>query len=110
MQSRRIYPEKDGQIELSSGGYSEFGDFVNIMQVLEYVWLGNGERAKKLIEICGECSGNTAQVKIDSARLAFEDIKLHALGKSRDPVDKWYGKWYNMRKFEGEEQLCRHRQ
>ena len=108
MQSRRIYPEKDERLELSSGGYSEFGDFVIIMQGLEYVWLGNGERAKKLIEVCGECSGNTAQVEINSARLVFEDIKLHALGKSRDSVDKWYGKWYNMRKFEGEEQLCRH--
>lgn len=37
MQSRRIYPAKGERLALSAGGYSEFCDFANIMQVLEYV-------------------------------------------------------------------------
>ena len=76
VQTRRVCPERDGLIELSAGDYSEFGDFVNLMQVLEYVWLGNGERAKKLLEVCGEPAGKVADVSVGDYGLVFEDIKL----------------------------------
>ena len=48
----------------------------NIMQVLEHVWLGNGERAKKLLEVRGEPLGGTIEVRIDTASMAFEDVRL----------------------------------
>ena len=76
MQLRRIYPENDERLELSSGCYSEFGDFANIMQVLEYVWLGNGERAKKLLEVRGEPAEKVTAVSVGDYSLVFEDITL----------------------------------
>ena len=61
---------------LSAGEYSDFGDFANIMQVLEHVWLGNGERARKLLEVRGEPLGKSANVEIGAAGLEFEDVRL----------------------------------
>ena len=76
MAARGVYPSEGESIVLSAGGYSDFGDFTNIVQVLEHVWLGNGERAKKLLEVHGEPLGKTADVKIDTASLTFEDVRL----------------------------------
>lgn len=76
MVARGVYPSEGESVELSAGGYSDFGDFTNIMQVLEHVWLGNGERAKKLLEVHGEPLGKPADVKIDTASLTFEDVRL----------------------------------
>ena len=76
MQPRRIYPAKGERLALSAGGYSEFCDFANIMQVLEYVWLGNGERAKKLLEVRGEPAEKVTDVSVGDYSLVFEDIKL----------------------------------
>ena len=81
MLSRRIYPAKGEQLVLSLGRYSEFGDFANIMQVLEYVWLGNGERAKKLLEVRGEPAEKVTDVSVGDYSLVFEDIKLKLLDK-----------------------------
>ena len=76
MVARGVYPSEDESVALSAGGYSDFGGFTNIMQVLEHVWLGNGERAKKLLEVHGEPLGKAADVKIDTASLTFEDVRL----------------------------------
>ena len=76
MQLRCIYPEKDERRELSLGCYSEFFDFANIMQVLEYVWLENGERAKKLLEVRGEPAEKVTDVSVGDYSLVFEDITL----------------------------------
>ena len=80
MQSRRIYPAEGERLALSEGGYSEFGDFVNLMQVLEYVWLGNGERAKKLLFLGREPAEKVKSVSIGDSKLVFEDVKLKRLG------------------------------
>ena len=79
-----LFAELDGHagrvtipaVALSAGEYSDFGDFANIMQVLEHVWLGNGERARKLLEVRGEPMGKTAAVEIGTAGLEFEDLRL----------------------------------
>ena len=76
MAARGVYPSEGESIALSAGGYSDFDDFANIMQVLEHVWLGNGERAKKLLEVHGEPLGGTAKVRIGTASMAFEDVRL----------------------------------
>ena len=64
---------------MGAGEYSEFGDFVNIMQTLEYVRLGNGERAKKLLLVEGRATKANAEVKIEESSLSFEDVELKEL-------------------------------
>lgn len=76
MELRRVYPSKSEAVRLGAGEYSEFGDFANIMQTLEYVRLGNGERAKKLLLVEGRATKANAEVKIEEASLTFEDIEL----------------------------------
>lgn len=76
MSARGVYPSDGKAVALSAGKYSDFGDFANIMQVLEHVWLGNGERAKKLLEVRGEPLGKSADVKIGTASMEFEDMRL----------------------------------
>ena len=79
MATRGVYPSDGEAVALSAGGYSDFGDFANIMQVLEQVWLGNGERAKKLLEVQGEPLDKTACVEIGTASMEFEDVSLEKL-------------------------------
>ena len=76
MSARGIYPSDGEAVALSAGEYSDFGDFANIMQVLEHVWLGNGERARKFLEVRGEPMGKTAAVEIGTAGLEFEDVRF----------------------------------
>ena len=75
MTARGIYPSREAAA-LSGGTYSEFGDFANLMQVIEHVWLGNGEKARKLLDVRGTPTGEGAKVSIDQATLEFEDIML----------------------------------
>ena len=75
MSARGVYPT-DAALPLSGGAYSEFGDFANLMKVIEHVWLGGGEKARKLLGVRGTPTGVTAKVEIDSAALSFQDIAL----------------------------------
>ena len=75
MSARGVYPA-DAALSLSGGAYSEFGDFANLMKVIEHVWLGGGEKARKLLGVRGTPAGVTAEVEIGSAALSFEDIAL----------------------------------
>ena len=75
MNARGIYPS-DAALALSGGKYSEFGDFANLMKVIEHVWLGGGEKARRLLGVSGTPTGVDAKVEIDYATLAFEDITL----------------------------------
>ena len=79
MELRHIYPSKNVAIRLGAGEYSEFGDFSNIMQTLEYVRLGNGERAKKRRLVEGLATKANAEVKIKESSLSFEDVELKEL-------------------------------
>ena len=81
MKSRRIYPAKDERTALSAGRYSEFSDFANIMQVLEYVWLGNGDRANKLLSVRGEPAEEVVDVSVGDCSLVFQDMWLAAASK-----------------------------
>ena len=74
MAARGVYPSRGESVALSAGWYSDFGDFANIMQVLEHVWPGNGERAKKLLQVGGVPSGKVAEVSVGKSGLVFEDI------------------------------------
>ena len=75
MTARGIYPSS-GTSELSGGTYSEFEDFPNLMNVIEHVWLGGGEKARKLLNVNGTPTGGRVNVSIDRATLEFEDIML----------------------------------
>ena len=75
MTAREIYPSS-GTSALSGGTYSEFEDFPNLMNVIEHVWLGGGEKARKLLDVRGTPTGEGAKVSIDQATLEFEDIML----------------------------------
>ena len=79
MELRRVYPSKSDAVRLGAGEYSEFGDFANIMQTLEYVRLGNGERAKKLLYVEGCATKSNVEVKIEESSLSFEDVELKEL-------------------------------
>ena len=79
MSVRGIYPSS-GTAELSGGAYSEFEDFTNLMNVIEHVWLGGGEKAKKHLGVCGTPTGIRAEVEIDGASLSFEDLTLKSCG------------------------------
>ena len=79
MELRRVYPSKSAAVMLGAGEYSEFGDFANIMQTLEYVRLGNGERAKKLLHVEGCATKSNVEVKIEESSLSFEDVELKEL-------------------------------
>ena len=52
------------------------GDFANLMKVIEHVWLGGGEKARKLLGVRGAPTGVAAEVEIDRATLSFQDIAL----------------------------------
>ena len=75
MSARGIYPSS-GTSALSGGTYSEFEDFPNLMNVIEHVWLGGGEKAKKHLGVCGTPTDRRAEVQIDGATLSFEDLAL----------------------------------
>ena len=75
MSARGVYPT-DAALPLSGGAYSEFGDFANLMKVIEHVWLGGGEKARKLLGVRGTPTGVTAKVEIGGAALACEDLRL----------------------------------
>lgn len=75
MSARGVYPTDEAR-SLSGGAYSEFGDFANLMKVIEHVWLGGGEKARKLLGVSGTPTGVTKEVEIDSAALSFQDIAL----------------------------------
>ena len=75
MAARGIYPS-NAAVPLSSGAYCEFGDFANLMKVIEHVWLGGGEKARKLLGVSGAPTGGDALVEIDGAALSFADLKL----------------------------------
>ena len=79
MVARGIYPSNEVSL-LSGGAYSEFRDFANLMNVIEHVWLGGGEKAKKHLGVCGTPAGRCAEVEIDGAALSFEDITLKSCG------------------------------
>lgn len=75
MSARGVYPT-DAALPLSGGAFSEFGDFANLIKVIEHVWLGGGEKARKLLGVRGTPTGVTKEVEIDSAALSFQDIAL----------------------------------
>ena len=86
MESRRVYPLTSSPTLLSAGDYSEFDDFANVMQVIESVWLGGGEKAEKLLHVRGETTGSTADVGIDGAHLFFEDLALRVTAQDFTPT------------------------
>ena len=75
MSARGVYPT-NAALSLSGGAYPEFGDFANLMKVIEHVWLGGGEKARKLLGVRGTPTGVTKEVEIDGAAMTFEDLRF----------------------------------
>ena len=76
MSVRGVYPEPAGAKLLSSGAYGEFADFRNIVEVIEHVSLGSGEKGRALLGVNGRRTGDAESVAIDSAVMTFDDIAL----------------------------------
>ena len=71
-----IYPEPISVILLSAGKYGEFADFRNVVNVIEHVCLGSGEKGKALLGVKGEWTRDVACIEIDGATMTFDDISL----------------------------------
>ena len=76
MTSHGVYPGQDAPVSLLTGKYGDFGDFPNLMRVIEMVRLASGEHGRKLLDVSGEPTGRTVRVSISGAELVFEDIEL----------------------------------
>ena len=86
MVTRGVYPRPAGVTHLSAGTYGEFADFRNVVNVIEHVCLGSGEKGKALLGVKGEWTRNISHIKIDGAMMTFDDISLtqnSEQGKSR---------------------------
>ena len=79
MESCGLYPSGDAETALSSGAYREFDDFPHLMQLIESARLGDGARAEKLLGVHPVPVGTMAEVEMEGAALAFEDICFTAL-------------------------------
>lgn len=77
MDARGIYPADAEGTALSGGAYEEFADFPALMQLIEHVRLGDGDKAEKLLGITGQATGQDACVRIGDSSMTFEDIALH---------------------------------
>ena len=76
METRGIYPGSAGVTLLSAGTYGEFVDFRNVVNVIEHVCLGSGEKGKALLGVKGKWTRDVARVEIDGATMTFDDISL----------------------------------
>lgn len=83
MADRGVYPTAEAAALLSSGGYAEFGDFTNLMRVIEHVRLGDGKNAERLLGVIGTPTGRRTEIGIAGSMLAFEDMELKGLSDSR---------------------------
>lgn len=84
MSSHGVYPGIDAPVPLSAGGYGDFEDFPNLMQVIELVRLASGERGRKLLGVIGEPNGRSADVSVSGAELVFEDLDIRRPSSDMD--------------------------
>lgn len=83
MIARQIVPTAQQRAtQLSVGNYCDFEDFSKIMQVIEAVRLGGGERAARNLSIKGTPISKEASVTLGEATLTFEDLILQ---ETRNP-------------------------
>lgn len=71
-----IYPRPADVALLSAGTYGEFSDFRNVVNVIEHVCLGSGEKGKALLGVKGEWTREVSHIEIDGATMTFDDIAL----------------------------------
>ena len=81
MSDRGVYPNGATAAFLSAGTYGEFNDFRNVVDVIEHVCLGSGDKGKTLLGINGEWTGNVSSVTIDGAVMTFDDIALRCCAR-----------------------------
>jgi len=84
MASCGIYPEAGGKRTLSSGEYCDFGDFHNVIDVIEHVCLASGAKGRAMLGVAGEWTGNAAGISIGNASMSFDDISLQLAEKNDD--------------------------
>lgn len=76
MSDRGVYPNGADTALLSAGTYGEFNDFRNVVDVIEHVCLGYGDKGKTLLGVNGEWTGNVSSIAIDGAVMTFDDVAL----------------------------------
>ena len=86
MAARGVYPESTSITLLSAGKYGEFADFRNVVNVIEHVCLGSGEKGKALLGVKGEWTHDVSRVEIDGATMTFDDISLTKDSEQRKPL------------------------
>lgn len=76
MRLRGILPDANAPVRLSSGAWKEFGDFPNLMRLIESLRLGSGEKTRTVLGVNAEPCGESATVELDSSSLSFEDLSI----------------------------------
>lgn len=77
MQTRGIYPAANAATKISALRPQEFADFSRVMTLLQFVRLGEGEKARRHLGVAGEPNGDIAHVASPGLDLQFEDLRLH---------------------------------
>ena len=80
LEAKGVYPVGGGTERLSSGAFASFEDAANVLQTLEYMRLGDGEKGRRLLGV--EASGIEAEagtrrtIFIESATMTFDELCL----------------------------------
>lgn len=81
MQMRGLVPYVGQEVRLSAGSFAEFDDFPKIVQVIEALRLGGGEKGRRHLQLVGRDCAVRADVQVDSSTLSFDDLALKATSK-----------------------------
>lgn len=91
LMAKEAYPS-NMSARLSSGSFSDYFDAANIMQVIEYTRLGEGERGRRFLNVEATDLKSQAIVTVDRGELTFDDLELKYMDpnvvvpEERDPV------------------------
>lgn len=76
MEKRRIMPGEKESKHLSSGTFEDFDDFANIMQLVQALRLGNGEKARRYLDVVGEPLTERVCITAVESSLTLDDLVL----------------------------------
>lgn len=91
LMAKEAYPS-NMSARLSSGSFSDYFDAANIMQVIVYTRLGEGERGRRFLNVEATDLKSQAIVTVDRGELTFDDLELKYMDpnfvvpEERDPV------------------------
>jgi len=75
LEARGIYPG-EGETRLSGLRPQTFEDFPNVVQLVEYLRLGCGEKGRRYLGVAGQAQAETGTAAANGCTLTFDDIKM----------------------------------